>query len=137
MFRKLHSNRDPRDTLLSEINKEFRPYVRKAGPGLKSIINNHPRFLFTMMVINIVLSAVLSFTVFRHQAPPPKVVKPQANPVSTGFDQIMRTGEKLKRSIALKRQIDSLTAKKQLSAADSLALEKALDTIQKLNQSAP
>jgi len=137
MFRKLHSNRDPRDTLLSEINKEFRPYVRKAGTGLKSIINNHPRFLFTMMVINIVLSAVLSFTVFRHQAPPPRVVKPQANPVSTGFDQIMRTGEKLKRSIALKRQIDSLTAKKQLSAADSLALEKALDTIQHLNQISP
>jgi len=137
MFRKLHSNRDPRDTLLSEINKEFRPYIRKAGTGLTSIINSHPRFLFMMMVINIVLSAVLSFTVFRHHAPPPKVIKPQVNPVSTGFDQIMRTGEKLKRSIALKRQIDSLTAKKQLSAADSLALEKALDTIQKLNRTAP
>jgi hypothetical protein len=122
--------------LLSEINKEFRPHIRKAGTGLKSIINSHPRFLFTMMVAGIVLSAVLSFTVFRQHAPP-KVVKPQPNPVSAGFDQIMRTGEKLKRSIGLKRQIDSLTAKKQLSAADSLALEKALDTIQKLNQTAP
>ena len=137
MFRKLHSNRDPRDTLLSEINREFRPYIAKAGTCLTSIINSHPRFLFAMMVINIVLSAVLSFTVLRHHAPPPKIVKQQANPVSTGFDQIMRTGEKLKRSIALKRQIDSLTAKKQLSAADSLALEKALDTIQKLNRTAP
>ena len=137
MFRKLHSNRDPRDTLLSEINKEFRPYIRKAGTGLKSIINSHPRFLFSMMVAGIVLSAVLSFSVFRQHAPLPKVVKPQPNPVSAGFDQIMRTGEKLKRSIALKRQIDSLTTKKQLSAADSLALEKALDTIQKLNQTAP
>ena len=137
MFRKLHSNRDPRDTLLSEINKEFRPYIHKAAMGIKGCVNSHSRFLFAMMVINIVLSAVLSFTVFRHHAPPPKVVKAQANPVSTGFDQIMRTGEKLKRTIALKRQIDSLTAKKQLSAADSVALEKALDTIQKFNQTAP
>ena len=137
MFRKLHSNRDPRDTLLSEINKEFRPYIHKAGKGLTGLVNSHPRFLFTMMVINIVLSVALSFTVFRQHAPPPKVVKPQANPVSTGFDQILRTGEKLKRTIGLKRQIDSLTAKKQLSASDSLALEKALDTIQKLNQTAP
>jgi hypothetical protein len=137
MFRKLHSNRDPRDTLLSEINKEFRPYIRKAGTGLKSIINNHPRFLFAMMVINIVLSAVLSFTVMRHHGPPQKVIQPQANPVSAGFGQIMRTGEKLKRTIALKRQIDSLTTKKQLSAADSLALENALDTIQRFNQTAP
>lgn len=137
MFRKLHSNRDPRDTLLGEINKEFRPYIHKAGKGLTGLVNSHPRFLFTMMVINIVLSVALSFTVFRQHAPPPKVVKPQANPVSTGFDQIMRTGEKLKRTIGLKRQIDSLTAKKQLSAADSLALEKALDTIQKLNRTAP
>ena len=137
MFRKLHSNRDPRDTLLSEINKEFRPYIHKAGKGLTGLVNSHPRFLFTMMVINIVLSVALSFTVFRQHAPPPKVVKPQANPVSTGFDQILRTGEKLKRTIGLKRQIDSLTAKKQLSAADSLALEKALDTIQHLNQISP
>ena len=136
MFRKLHSNRDPRDTLLSEINKEFRPYIHKAGKGLTGIVNSHPRFLFTMMVINIVLSVVLSFNVFRHHATA-KLVMLQANPVSTGFDQIMRTGEKLKRTIGLKRQIDSLTAKKQLSADDSLALEKALDTIQKLNRTAP
>ena len=137
MFRKLHSNRDPRDTLFSEINKEFRPYIHKAGKGIKGCINSHPRFLFTMMVINIVLSVILSFTVFHHKAPPLKIVKPQANPVSNGFDQIMRTGEKLKQTIALKRQIDSLTAKKTLSSADSLALEKALDTIQHLNQISP
>jgi hypothetical protein len=137
MFRKLHSNRDPRDTLLSEINKEFRPYIRKAGGGLKRLVDSHPKFLFVMMVINIVLSAVLSFTVMRRHALPPKVIKPQANPVSAGFGQIMRTGEKLRRTIALKRQIDSLTTKKQLSAADSLALENALDTIQKFNRTAP
>src|ERR1700744_1864114 len=132
MFRKLHSNRDPRDTLLSEINKEFRPYIAKAGSGLQHVISSHPRFLFAMMVAGIVLSAVLSFTVLRHHAPPPKVPKAQASPVSTGFDQIMRTGEKLKRTIALKRRIDSLTAKKTLTAADSAALENALDTIQNL-----
>jgi hypothetical protein len=137
MFRKLHSNRDPRDTLLTEINKEFRPYIRKAATGIRGCVNSHPRFLFAMMVINIVLSAVLSFTVFRRQPPPPKVARPVTNPVGTGFGQIMRTGEKLKRTLMLKRQIDSLTAKKQLSAADSLALEKALDTIQKFNQTAP
>jgi hypothetical protein len=137
MFRKLHSNRDPRDTLFSELNKEFRPYIRKAGKGLKGLADDHPKFLFVMMVINIVLSVILSFTVFRRHDQPPKVVKSIVNPVTGGFDQIMRTGEKLKQTIALKRQIDSLTSKKQLSAADSLALEQALDTIQKLNKIAP
>ena len=137
MFRKLHSNRDPRDTLLSELNKEFRPYVRKAGNGLKGLMNSHPKFLFAMMVINIVFSVILVLTVFRHPSPPPKLVKPVINLVTSGFEQIMRTGEKLKRTIALKRQIDSLTDKKKLSHTDSLALESALDTIQKLNKSSP
>lgn len=137
MFRKLHSNRDPRDTLFSEINKEFRPYIARAGSGIKGCLNSHPRFLFALMVTGILLSAILSFTVFRHHGAPPKAVKTQVKPVSNGFDQIMRTGEKLKRTMALKRQIDSLTAKKQLSAADSLTLEKALDTIQHLTQISP
>jgi hypothetical protein len=96
MFRKLHSNRDPRDTLFSELNKEFRPYIHKAGKGLKGLADDHPKFLFVMMVINIVLSVILSFTVFRRHDQPPKVVKSIVNPVTGGFDQIMRTGEKLK-----------------------------------------
>jgi hypothetical protein len=137
MFRKLHSNRDPRDTLFSELNKEFRPYFRKAGSGLKGMADSHPKFLFVMMVINIILSAILSFTVFRHKPAPVKVTPQTVNPVSSGFEQIMRTGERLKRTIALKHIIDSLTAKKQLSPNDSLTLEKALDQFQTLSKSSP
>jgi hypothetical protein len=137
MFRKLHSNRDPGDTLLRELHKEFRPYIRKAGGGLKRLVDSHPKFLFIMMVINIVLSLVLSFTVFRRHPAPTKIMKPVTGPVSGGFEQIMLAGAKLKETIALKREIDSLTAKKTLSATDSLALEKALDTIQHLNQTIP
>jgi hypothetical protein len=133
MFRKIHSNRDPRDTLYSEIKKEFRPYVNKAGGGLKSIADRYPKFLFWMMVINITLSVVLSFTVFRHKDKKAAANTRPAllvNPVNSGFDEILRTGAELKSTILLKRKIDSLSAKKILSKTDSLALDSALDMLQ-------
>jgi len=135
MFRKIHSNRDPRDTVYTELKKEFKPYVSKAGEGLKAATSRYPKFIFWMMVINIVLSAVLSFTVFRHKAAAKQLKKPPdaVSPVSTGFDQIMQATAALREMTLLKKQIDSLSGKKQLNARDSLVLEKALDRFQQIN----
>ena len=135
MFRKIHSNRDPRDTVYTELKKEFKPYVSKAGEGLKAVSSRYPKFIFWMMVINIVLSVVLSFTVFGHKEPEKQLKKPPnaISPVSTGFDQIMQTASAMREMTLLKKQIDSLSGKKQLNAKDSLVLENALDKFQQIN----
>jgi len=135
MFRKIHSNRDPRDTVYTELKKEFKPYVSKAGEGLKAATSRYPKFIFWMMVINIVLSAVLSFTVFRHKEPGKQLKKPPdaVSPVSTGFGQIMQATAALREMTLLKKQIDSLSGKKQLNTKDSLVLENALDKFQQIN----
>ena len=131
MFRKIHSNRDPRDTVFREIKKEFRPYFDKAGRGLKKTADRYPKFLFWMMVINISLSVILVTTVFRPKGEPKKApVLKITGPMTGGFDQIMRMGDALRVTISLKKQVDSLTRQTILSKTDSAVLLKDLDSLQ-------
>jgi len=136
MFRKIRSNRDPRDTVFTELKREFSPHFSKARTGLKSAADNHSRFLFWMMVINLSLSAVLSFTVLRHPADTSKKKTPVKilAPVSDGFGQAMQATRALSEMLHLKKAIDSLSGKNQLTAQDSATLEKALDRFQQLNK---
>jgi len=135
MFKKIHSDRDPRDTLVSEIKKEFRPYFSKAGRGLKGTVERYPKFLFCMMVVNITLSAILCFTVFRHKEIPAKTRQVEVTaPISDGFDRIMETGATLRQTIRLKKQVDSITKKKHLTSSDSTALFNDLDSLQHMHR---
>jgi hypothetical protein len=135
MFRKIHSSRDPRDTLANELKKEFRPYLETASKRLRVGAERCPKLLFGVMVVGIVISAALSFTLFRPAGEVPRA-RPQltkTDPVSAGFDRLLEAGTALKEMIAIKKQIDSLSAKKVLSEQDSVALDKALDKFQTLN----
>jgi len=134
MLKKLRSNRDPGDTVFTELRREFKPQINYVAEGFKKKVDTYPRLVFWLMVINITLSAVLSFTVFRHPSDPPgKPVKITA-PVSDGFGQIMQASQAISEMLRLKKAIDSLSAKKQLDRNDSLALENALDRFQQLNK---
>jgi hypothetical protein len=134
MFRKIRSNRDPRDTVFTELKREIGPHFAGVKTRLTASANNHSTFLFWMMVINISLSAILSFTVFRNREPPPKQAIRIAAPVSDGFSQVMQASQAIGEMLRLKKAIDSLSSGKQLTAKDSLTLEKALDRFQQLNK---
>lgn len=135
MFKKIRSDRDPRDTVISELKNEFRPYFSKAGRGLKGAAERYPKFLFWMMVINISLSAILCFTVFRHKEKPVKLQPVKvAEPVSHGFDRIMEAGSALQQTIRLKKQVDSLTKKTMLTKTDSAVLLQDLDSLQHIHR---
>jgi hypothetical protein len=144
MFRKLHSNRDPRDTLFSEVKKEFGTHFQKAGEGFRAFTGRYPKILFGAMVTLMLVSVGLSLTVFRYRPPAVKHVavgtgikkppKSSLSPVTDGFGQILRIGDEIKETIALKKIVDSLTTKKSLTQQDSITLEKALDRLQIIKQ---
>jgi hypothetical protein len=132
MFRKIHSNRDPNDTLVSEIKKEFKFYFEKASKTLTQKMEQRPKFTFGVMVFLMTSSAVLCFTVFRNKAPAAKDAKTvKVNAVSDGFSQILSVSTAIKQTLALKHQVDSLTRKKSLSKSDS---DMLLHDLNKLHQ---
>jgi|GEM_PF-487902 len=142
MFKRIHSNRDPNDTLFSEIKKEFGAYFGKAESCSKVIMERHAKVIFMFMVGILIISIALSFTVFRHPDVPPKsfikanvplATSTQPAVLSDGFSRIMQVGSALREMITLKKRVDSITSKKALTRQDSIILEKDLDRLQQIN----
>ncbi|MCC8407705.1 hypothetical protein LJ707_02110 [Mucilaginibacter sp. UR6-1] len=135
MWRKIHSDRDPRDTLYSELRKEFRPWFEKLTGACRSLLSRNPKAAYSGMLILLLLSAAISFTVFRHPDTSGTKQPAKAPAVfSDGFSQIMATAGKLRETIRLKKTVDSLTSGKQLNAADSLLLDSVLSRLQQIQQ---
>jgi hypothetical protein len=134
MWRRIHSNRDPRDTLYSEIHKEFDSYFMIAGNVVKRMVSAYPRFLFGCMIALLALSMVLSFTVFRQPEKSKTTATKTFNPVEDGFSQILQATGNIRETMQLKKLVDSLTSKKQLTAQDSTLLDSALNRLSKIHQ---
>lgn len=135
MWRKIHSNRDPRDTLYSELQKEFKPWFTKAWRCFSAALSDYPRFFFSGMVVLLLVSMVLSFTVFKHPEKAGAVPeKKHLNVVKDGFSQIMLATGQLRETLRLKNTVDSLAARKNLTRADSLLLDSALSRLQQIHQ---
>ncbi|PAW95445.1 hypothetical protein CKK33_18845 [Mucilaginibacter sp. MD40] len=134
MWKRIHSNRDPRDTLYSEIQKEFSSYFTVAGNAFKNLASAYPKFLFGCMIFLMALSIVLSFTIFRHPDKKQPAEVKKVSPVEDGFSQILQAAGNIRATMQLKQMVDSLTAKKQLSGRDSILLDSALSRLAKIHQ---
>ena len=144
MFKKIHSNRDPKTTIYSELKKEFSPYFNSFGEKTNIILTNYPKQIFGVMVGLILISFILSFTIFngdgKNKASRREVLK-KANitpskliaPPNDGLNSIIETTGKLKETIRLKEQINTIIAKQQLTKEDSTVLEQALNQLQQIN----
>ncbi len=136
MWKKIRSNRNPEDTVYSEIRKEFSPYFEKARAGLNLFLQKFPKGVFGLMVVLMIASLIMTFTVFRHPEQKTRPVpKMTIQPLHDGFDQILRAGAQLKETIRLKKIVDSISNKKQLSGHDSITLVQALDSLQHIHPS--
>ncbi|WP_374949806.1 hypothetical protein [Mucilaginibacter sp.] len=135
MWKRIHSNRVPRDTLYSEIHKEFGSYFAIAGNAAKRVASTYPKFFWGCMIFLLALSFVLSFTVFRKPKKANVTVVKKINPVEDGFSQILQATGNIRETMNLKKLVDSLTAKRQLSARDSTLLDSALSRLSKIHQS--
>ena len=140
MFRKITSKRDPNISVWDALGTEFGAYFERAGSCFGSFCARRPRAIFGAMVSLLALSGALSFTIMRkpaavpaaHAAQKQRTGKGDTGLIGDSFARILGTGAALQQTLSLKQRLESLLAKKQLSGADSIALEKALDSLQVL-----
>jgi hypothetical protein len=133
MFRKIHSKRDPNDTLFSALGKEFAVYLNVVKVRFQAFLKAYPNWIFGFMVMSILSSIVYTLTVSKRAKPRSNItVKKVTEPAGQGFSQILSTADALRESLHIKREISALIAKDSLTSTDSLLLKNALDRFHQL-----
>jgi hypothetical protein len=134
MFRKIHSNRDPGDTLHSSLRKEFSVYFDALGIRIRLVLKTYPKQVFAGMVVLILGSTV--FTLFLQKPPKSKlaaqVLKSMTQPAQKGFSQILTQADALSESLRLRNEILTMIALDTLSRNDSIRLQRKIDRFHEL-----
>ncbi|CDT00908.1 conserved hypothetical protein [Sphingobacterium sp. PM2-P1-29] len=121
MFRKITSNRNPKNTIWSEIHNEFSRYTNKLGNFLQFILGRYPNAIFCFMIAVIVIS--LAWVFFARKEPVKKQnLNVADNPISNSMGQIFGSISDLKEIIELQAIMDVLSKKEKLEVQDSLIL---------------
>lgn len=130
MYRKTHFK--PKPDLFKELGKEFGTYFTRIGERWKRVTAKYPRQLFTLMLICILTSGILAFTVLRVKKtePMPALSGPG---VTEGLGQIIQSGQALKEVLDLQNQINAVLHKDSLTAADSTVVRNALSRLETIH----
>ncbi len=133
MFRKIHSKRDPRDTLLVALQREFAGQFEKFNARFLRFTGCYPRLIFGVMVLLLSLSVVCSLLFARHEPRVPDVIDTPAVQSSLGgLGQMMQKAEAIRESLRISKEVNALLAQDSLSRADSLRLARAIDRFHEL-----
>lgn len=126
MYRKIPSN--PVPNLYQELRKEFGGYLDQLASVLNSICNRYPRQLFAMMVLGILISGILAFTVLRVPGKPPlpSLDGSASQSLTSGLGNVIHSGQALREVLELQDQINTVLHKDSLDGRDSLVLRKAI-----------
>ncbi|SDL86425.1 hypothetical protein SAMN05421813_10354 [Daejeonella rubra] len=135
MSRKTISEQDNQVTLFTELRKEFAGYFALLSQRRNQFLQRYPRQVFTGMLICLVTSVVLAFSVMRQKkvSTPSGVGKAGAE-MASGLGQILNTGTALKEVLELQSQVEIILKKDSLNQADSLLLEAAFDRLEFINK---
>ncbi|MGN7986512.1 MULTISPECIES: hypothetical protein [Pedobacter] len=141
MFRKIRSNRDPGITVSAELYQEFRPYLTLIRRKTVRFLRAHPRLVFTLMVALIIFSLLFSFGLFSSD----NKLDAKANnlhsqhgsgknpqSIDDGLSKISSTGAKLRKTVEIKKQVDSVLERAELNNMDTLFLEAKLEELKRL-----
>lgn len=142
MFRKIRSNRPPDRTVPVELYHEFRPYLVLLRRRAVRLLKAYPRQVFALMVTMVVFSVLFSFGLFPLQHKKEMKALPfsskeksskQSHSVDDGLSKISTTGAKLRKTLEIRKQVDSVLNKGRLSRLDSVFLEAKLEELRKLH----
>jgi len=132
MFRKIHS-KPYKVGLLPALGQAFGSRIGPLFSGFRKLCLEHPKKIFSLMVLLMAGSMVLCFSVMRTEAPPlKKTATVPAGLVGSAPSGVGNTIDKLQRVMVLQAELGAMTKKETLSPADSLRFLSMLTEIRAL-----
>jgi hypothetical protein len=126
MFKKLRSEREPGQTVLRGIKDEFSVYFYKAETTMTAFLKRYPKPAFYIMLATLLGSVIINF--FFHIKPPGK----QTALPAASLNSLRNSAGAFSQAMQIKAQVNQLLRKPALSHTDSLNLNQALDSLQKI-----
>ncbi|MEH3115751.1 hypothetical protein [Pedobacter terrae] len=142
MFRKIRCNRPPDRTVPVELYHEFRPYLVLLRKRMVRLLKAYPRPVFVLMVAMVALSVLFSFGLIQLQDKEESKAFPfngkeksskRSYAAEDGLSRISTTGATLRKTLEIRKQVDSVLNKAMLSRSDSVFLEAKLEELRKLH----
>lgn len=135
MYRKTIYEQDNQVTLFSELRKEFAANFTLLSQRRNQFLQRYPRQVFTGMLICLVTSVVLAFSVMRQKkVPSPSGMGKAGAEMTSGLEEILNTGTALKEILELQSQVEIILKKDSLNHVDSLLLKAAFDRLESINK---
>lgn len=127
MSKRTHS--EPHDTQKDE-NTSATTASKMLGNHLqmfKNFLESRPKAVYAFMVVSIVTSAIIVFTVMKPPKPSPNTNDPSvASLVTSGFGNLASSAAALGDLLELQAAVNGLLDKDSLTTTDSLMLDSAL-----------
>lgn len=135
MFRKIHSNSQSSTALGAGVRRS----LQRLQAFWRKILHQYPFAVLSAMLVCILLSGTLAFTVMRVDKPKGIPPFPQPPSIDAGSDigGMIQTYDALREVSEIQQIIQSIIEKDSLNAADSIMLISALKRFDELQYSKP
>lgn len=137
MFKKITSS-EKKVTLRAikdELNNEFGWLVKGGKRRIRTFLSDHSKLVYFLMVLIIIISIILRFTVLRHrkdQTVPEVTLKQVYDTVKHNSLDQFTIMNKLEEMVHLKARMDSVLSKSTLTRQDSIFIIKADEKLKNL-----
>jgi hypothetical protein len=113
--------------------------IGMAQTFFRRLVRRHPFYFLTGMLVCMIASAILAFTVMRTdtQSALPALPLPESNGVGNAIGGMVRTYGTLQEIAEIQREIQAIIEKDSLTATDSIRLIHALQRFEQLHKTTP
>lgn len=121
-------------TILSELKNEFAGQISHFRTRSSHFFNQYPKSIFSAMVLLMVCSLLLCFTLLRTRPQKPALERKALTNISNGLSEIGSTVNSLQKALEMRAALKTMLAKDSLTSADSVLMAGMVSELEKIGE---
>lgn len=123
-----------RITILSELRNEFAAQISCLRIFSACFFSQYPKAIFSAMVLLMVSSLLLCFTLLRTKPKKPGLENKALTNIGHGLSEIGTTVNSLEKALEMRAALKTLLAKDSLTSADSVLMAAMVSELEKIGE---